>query len=883
MLQQRAHLTQYLVNKIAKPTTISSDAKMITTENKDDKPKGGNAAFRLGWLRLLLVDLPFALLFSLLAVSLIVQRVYLSYVVPITQSYKRGEMNGNFYENYDNDFTYYNRHCGPEDISTRSADDLLIHEDFTGTQAADVMLEHGAVAFQNVLNNDTASELRAYLAQKHHEKESLGYNEVMWDEISRLSLGIGTNDHPTVIAEAMQQVGNHPVVKSTLEGILGPDPAIVEISTLTSLNGAEDQGLHTDSDWFGSSLLYSRNFLHSYSMFISLQDSSRVMGATTVCPGSHYCADTDLEEMCLEHGAFEVSTNGHTGEHGVLKKGDAFLFNQNVWHRGPKNEDPDGMDRFMFIMTFASAKDVAADRRRQGLGTYYYQRFNMWGSTFSMLKDAKTKMIQPFAGLRALGLVVTRGITWIHQFCQQLANGDEFYNDAELEDLHEKVFDYFQVPSFLKSKSERWEEFIPQTMALWVDFIIFVNAVVFTLYCIMCAVVRAVGGKGRAGSTLVQLRPVLLAASVWLITKRLNEFIDQTELAQSVTTGDVFVKPFPTEYESLPIGSSTLPERHDVLISTRFDADFLASFNRFLDFHPGNRNWQAMINSASSLPNNLQGPASKTIVQDFLGQKEAGLPPRFLLQDPFSGYWTTLHEDEASKETQRALLARSNPLIGALVTQAKYLLSDSRFGVNRGTAMASLTEKLLSSYWMALLHGEVLYTTESTANLQSPNALVIKHSFPSLGSLGNPATGPATLKGRLNLSFLPSREALPDSEDQDYYDDVQVGDKIWVFDERGGQWYEGRLVEFLDDDEYCLVYFYNGGSYEEIHLDDIRPYLQVKSGDKVVVDYHGNFEEYFPGTVTDVHPDGRCRVEYDDGEVADKVGREQMLPPEPEF
>lgn len=856
---------------------------MITTESKDDNPKSGNGA-RLGWLRVLFVDLPFALLFLLLAVSLVVQRAYLTYVVPIAQSYKRGEMNGDFYENYDNHFTYYNRHCGPEDISTRSAGDLLIHEDYTGTQAANVMLEHGAVAFQNVLSNDTASELRAYLAQKHHEKESLGYNEVMWDEISRLSLGIGTNDHPTVIAEAMQQVGTHPVVKRTLEGILGPDPAIVEISTLTSLNGAEDQGLHTDSDWFGSSLLYSRNFLHSYSMFISLQDSSRVMGATTVCPGSHYCADMDLEEMCLENGAFEVSTNGHTGEHGVLRKGDAFLFNQNVWHRGPKNEDPDGMDRFMFIMTFASAKDVAADRRRQGLGTYYYQRFNMWGSTFSMLKDAKTKMIQPFAGLRALGLVKTRGITWIHQFCQQFANGDEFYDDHELEDLLEKLFNYFQVPTFLKSKSEQWKDFIPQTMALWVDFISFVNAAAFTVYCIMCALVRAVRGKEQSGSTLVQLRPVLLAASVWLITQHLNEFIDQTELAQSVTTGDVFVKPFPTENESLHVGPTTLPERHDVLISTRFDADFLASFNRFLDFHPGNRNWQGMITAASSLPNNLLGPASKSIVRDILGQKEAGLSSRFLLQDPSSGYWSILSEDEASKETQRALLGRGNPLIGALSTQAKYLLSDSRFGVNRGTAMASLTEELLSDHWMAVLHGEVRNTTESTTNKRSANTLDIKHSFPSLGSLGNPKDRPSTLKERLNLSFLPAKEAQDDSEElDDVVDDIQIGSKIWVFAEREGQWYEGRLAEFLDDDEYCLVYFYNGGTFEEVHLDDIRPYLQVKSGDKVVVDYHGNFEEYFPGTVTDVHPDGRCRVKYDDGEIVEKVGREQMLPPEPDF
>jgi Phytanoyl-CoA dioxygenase (PhyH) len=167
--------------------------------------------------------------------------------------------------------------------------------------------------------------------------------------------------------------------------------------------GAGDQGIHTDSDWFGSSLLYSRTFLHSYSMFVALQDTSKELGATTVCPGTHFCADQDLEDLCLNHGAFEVSTNGHTGYDGVLRKGDAFLFNQNIWHRGPRNVDPDRLDRIMFILTFATAKDDAADRRIQGLGTYYYQRFNMWGATYSMLKDATTKMGSANSRLESFG------------------------------------------------------------------------------------------------------------------------------------------------------------------------------------------------------------------------------------------------------------------------------------------------------------------------------------------------------------------------------------------------------------------------------------------------------------------------------------------------
>ena len=236
-----------MMNDQTKPST--------NTEKMKSPPKAKYLGGTL--LRVILLDLPVLVVFTLLMASLIVSHIWRNYMIPIASTYKRGDMvDGLFYEDYDNDFTYYNRHCGPKDISTRSANDLLINDNHTAEQAADIMLQHGAVAFTNVLENQTATELRAYLATKHDDNKAgkLGYNEVFWHEQKRLSLGIGTSDHPA-IAQAMQQIGRHAVIAKTLEGILGPDPVILEISTLTSLNGANDQGIHSDSDWFGSSLL----------------------------------------------------------------------------------------------------------------------------------------------------------------------------------------------------------------------------------------------------------------------------------------------------------------------------------------------------------------------------------------------------------------------------------------------------------------------------------------------------------------------------------------------------------------------------------------------------------------------------------------------------
>jgi hypothetical protein len=64
----------------------------------------------------------------------------------------------------------------------------------------------------------------------------------MWGEIGRLALGLGVSDHP-IIAQALHEVGSHPLVKATVEGLMGEDPAIVEISTLTAAHGCEAQGM----------------------------------------------------------------------------------------------------------------------------------------------------------------------------------------------------------------------------------------------------------------------------------------------------------------------------------------------------------------------------------------------------------------------------------------------------------------------------------------------------------------------------------------------------------------------------------------------------------------------------------------------------------------
>jgi hypothetical protein len=168
------------------------------------------------------------------------------------------------------------------DISTHDANDLLIESHMTSSKRREIMMTHGAIVQQHILSRNTSTELRQYLEKRHdfyRSTKKLPWNELFWDggDGNRLSLGIGPEDHP-VIARALTEVAQNNQLKATLEAILGPNPAVVEVSTLTTMHGATHQDIHTDSDYFGSSVLYARSFLHSYTMFIALQDTTAKMG-----------------------------------------------------------------------------------------------------------------------------------------------------------------------------------------------------------------------------------------------------------------------------------------------------------------------------------------------------------------------------------------------------------------------------------------------------------------------------------------------------------------------------------------------------------------------------------------------------------------------------
>ena len=324
-------------------------------------------------LRILFLDMPLASTTLCLVSSYSARHIYNTYYVSIMDALEWTE------ERRHSEYTNYMRECDMKDVSTTNPDDLIIdYSTMTVDDAVHVTNKHGMAVFPNVISPESAAQMRDFVIRKNR---ALSEDEAIWliANENRWSFAIGADQDPSV-PPVLKQIAESAFLQATMEGLMGDDPAIVEFTAITSAYGATDQNWHADNEFSASQMHYARSFVPMYSLFIPLQDTTPEMGATSACPGTHLCGEESLLTDVCEELNFQVSdTRGRLAkseEEHTWKVGDGFLFNLNVYHRGPGHRDRNAIERVMLIMTFSNRpKGPYFDRRQMSLGTSYSSKW----------------------------------------------------------------------------------------------------------------------------------------------------------------------------------------------------------------------------------------------------------------------------------------------------------------------------------------------------------------------------------------------------------------------------------------------------------------------------------------------------------------------------
>jgi len=724
------------------------------------------------------------------------------YLTHIHWNFARDSYQQNNYE------TYYQRPCTPEDVSTTSIMNTIIAPEATSSEIANTILEHGAAIIPNVIDRETASKFRDFTLFRNSKLRPNEKVFVMKSENqTRWAFAIKPQDDP-VVADVLEQVYKNNRFRSTLEEFLGPDPALIKMQTITSRAGAESQGYHPDTISEASMKTFIRSFLPHFSVFIYLQDTTKEMGATWICPGTQFCdkINKNVKNKCKPI----TSDYNHHQNTRFMRAGNAVIMNQNTFHRGGQYTLRDGPHRSIIVMTFTArhrrrnktkteqkrpipsgswsteadmriaqeARITGTEIRRLSMGT----PLSSFGFTLNDFSNPKKYMSNLMVILRFWGVWKYPESNWSQDYVTSIwdrvaSEGDKFKR-RDLEsyiifliklgfptNLILKYFVLNEVPAKQKDRGT-WDVWFELSLRKMSDNLqkvtMFLLALLISSMLLMCIFKKLISRKKNHTSSdesqfpkkkpieqtnakiscsdlkiknnlhqnedifFLIRRSVSAPALIVLTLVVLHILIERSTTIQDIKSGQTMRHPFPDNstrvIHSLSIPnllSSNLyssmvevdvPTRNDILIGTRFGSLHLRGFNRFLDYHTGNKAWRKEIafavetygNYIVNMPESLRSLVVTTILTNLrrlCSPRKTCPGKRFMIQQIHNGKWQVLAESEAHKYTRRALLCTSNLIIGGLEESIAYMLSEMRYeSVLRGTAMALLLVGYLEDF-----------------------------------------------------------------------------------------------------------------------------------------------------------------------------------------
>lgn len=784
-------------------------------------------------LRSIFIDTPLALLFFTLVFTASASHMYRVYYDPLIDAFSWYDRN----DRMDSEYTYYNRACHASDISSSSVDDFIIDPDTsTPQEAVDITNKHGMSIFPKILTPSTASKMRDFIMRRNDELTDDDAIPLISQE-HRWSFPIGGDDDPAV-PPILREIATNVLLQSSLDLLLGEDPAMVEFTAITSAYGAGDQHWHSDTDYSASDVHFARSFVPIYSLFIPLQDTTSRMGATSACPGTHLCGDeTYLEDLCDKLNFQVNDTRGRLAvkeEDHVWKMGDGFLMHLNTYHRGPGHTDPNGAARVMLIMSISPRPEGPHfDRKLLSLGTSYSNRWDMWGITMKDLLNIERTMALPWKMLRFLGIYKPKGTNWgwdyLTSVCARLLNDQMGYRNEELVWFTEMVSRKHillkhmigQLP--IKTVTEEgWREYFDETFERCVLVTLIAYGVSASLYILF--------GSIFGGGITTICRIFKLNALIGIPFLLMLHHVSITPWGQDILTGRIHESPFvkldgstSITHELMSEGSTTIPLAKDILIASRYNSDQLAGYYSILDHQPGNTYLSQMVADRSG--DYLHSILSVAVDQIITKSKKDSR--RFLLQNG-NGDWSILSPTQTTTFVETALLTKNNPRLMLIKKELAILLSICKHGRKRNTAMFKKhTQIMLLSLEQSLFtHKDIPLKAQTNFNSYQQHLFI-------------PLTKPS-LKRNLKETFGQTSS-------------FSIGDHVeGEFD----GWYSGRIINIRG--RYGTV-LYDDGNKEKELLERLRPFVGYRQGEIVVAD------DGMIGKIHALNARGTVTLKLDDG------------------
>lgn len=706
-------------------------------------PSSSHLLFSL--LRILLLDLPLAALIFCFFAAQFTLRCYDTYLLPQIDALKWNESRAT------SEATYYTRFCDHEDFSTNNASDLFLDPaSATPQDAYDTFLEHGYVGIPNILTKEQASKIRDYVLKRNMKEDPEGGHSGLHSPEHRWLITLGAN-HDPVVAETLQIIANQPLFKASIEKITGPNPALIELDVITSSIGAKPQALHSDGIQELSPLVWSRSFAPTHVLLMQLQDTTVGMGATQVCPGTHYCYEGPFPYFCEKDALISV-----VNEDGYWPAGTGVLMNTNSYHRGAAYYDyekgQEGYEynnvtqklepphRVMLVTTWSPQPTPRAEGRMLTQGLSYSLPWYQWGHTLADVAQAPSRMQRPWSDLRALGLYnmfdsTSWGVDYPSLWLRRTANEyDAIDGENSIEEFFDEDPEAWKVKQLFRGQQTAfgsWRDLFLKSLKRILELAEHGSKIWACLYLgfmlLWCFASHLLyGSANEKGPSLVGqfvstvLRLCLILGAIYAVFQWSSNTMDNSKWAHDIrhrlrnTVAFDGLDDLDKDISPLLEGPTTFPIKIDVLIETRFGSPFLGMYNDFVKGHPGTKTWLKLIRSVapSRHVGALQNVFTRGIVEAIPVEHANA---RFLFQNHGTGAWHVLSHEHAVQQTQQELVIQTYPVLQDTMKNLRFVVSDCRYGFRRETplckhgtlSMSNLRHRLLESYGVQFPKAEI--------------------------------------------------------------------------------------------------------------------------------------------------------------------------------